>query len=293
MTEETQAPTCIGLRTEPEEKVAKAEGLHNRCSGCWEPLPLCCCTVPGEESSRTSARCENKDSVKRVSDGLTQVSSDEFVKLLAAGTISSLEFYPQDEILHARLSANREVYARHISKQTLQEVATIARGSRTQITSHFQKHFSAADDAHGTRNTCIKACESESDSIDENWEFVQNQLHDFCDQMQQQALDIYGTFLVPEACEAELHSLRVLSDGSRTNAIEAVVKDTVAGLLSSVSAETQEKMEQYTDHMHGVVETRVIEMFASVERNIVKSTSGSRTSGIRSRNFPSQMQMRR
>ena len=96
--------------------------------------------------------------------------------------------------------------------------------------------------------------------------------------------------MVSEPDAEGIDSLHVLSDDSRTKAVQSVAGDTVKLILSSVSShKVQEVFNQYVDRMHTMVETRVTDMFASVERSIVQSHATDKTSGIRSKTFPSSM----
>ena len=86
-------------------------------------------------------------------------------------------------------------------------------------------------------------------------------------------------------------SSRMLPRASKSRAIESVVADTVAGLLSAVSS--QPPRDALHGHMGFALRARVArhveDRFSSVERSVDESMRQVDTSAICSRDFPSQM----
>ena len=216
--------------------------------------------------------------------------------LIDAGKVESVAFYDRCQVMvyASPHQSTQRTSVVHLPQGSLTEIVEKLRQHKVPMVSHLGKKYEPPPigTLHNT-GECRASIGQSGHSIDDDgefWEFLQTHLHTMLDQMQLQASEIYQSFVVSEPDAEGIDSLHVLSDESRTKAVQSVAEDTVKLILSSVSShKAQEVLNQYVGCMHTMVETRVTDMFASVERSIVQSNARDKTSGIRSKTFPSSM----
>ena len=227
--------------------------------------------------------------------------------------ITSIELYDSCGLVVASVSGEDEPLILSVPPGELQNFLWKVRHFRIQTKSYFGKKYAGAVsskcppstapepdtgavcgppglDGQEEQSAATHDTGHEGKSSDDDWEFLQTQLHAVLNKMQEQALNIYGGFLDLDSETSDVSSMNLLPDDVKIKAIETVVEDTMSGLLSSMTSHKARKLVgQHTTGMRTVVQSRVGVMFASAEQDIAKARQRDKTSGITSRTFPSQM----
>ena len=239
------------------------------CNVCWEILPnkygcqglhLCrrCAVAGALVTAGIDANAEGNGA------HISSQSPSTWASLISqAGPcdISGIEFYDSCRLVAAALAGVDEPLVLHLPPGELKDFLENVRLRRIAVKSNLGKKYTgetsstcAAQKAsseldldaaggppglHGKEER-LPATQDAGDartSCDEEWEFLQKQLHVFLDELEEQALQVYGSFCGPDSEVTDINSMSLLTDDARTKAVETVVEDTVSGLLSYMSSQ--------------------------------------------------------